>query len=314
LPNREGQVWRDYSLVSYTNRLAAHPRPEGAVVDWILRQTGPETWHGDEVAVLSATRGRLRVFHRPDIQDQVAEIVERFTHPIQGQISMRIQFATTSDVNWRADLMHQLKPVAFGPDGQQAWLIPPEDASLIRSRLQPDLSASPSSQQLTVRNGQESGVESGRSVSYISSLELGGGTLLSYQPVISRLQEGIQLQMLPLWTSDGSAVDVLVKLTTRTVQKLHYSRGAVPLSTGSQESLLQVPETVSTRFEHTLHWPTSQTLLISAGMQPPNPSARRGSFRLGPPAVELLVFAELAAPMTSRPSRPLSQRQSEGQR
>jgi hypothetical protein len=299
-----GQVWRDYNLAPYTNRLATLAHPEQAVVEWILRQTGPETWHGEDIAVLSATRGRLRVFHRGEVQDQVSEIVERFTRPVQAQVSLRVQFATTTDLNWRSGLIHLLKPVAYGSEGQQVWLIAPEDAALIRNRLPPDRSVAPLSQHISAKNGQETAVESGRSVTYISGLDLAGGTYLAYQPVVGRLQEGIKLILIPLWTADGSALDVVVKLTTRAVQKLHHAQGAAPLSSGNQETVMQVPEAVATTFDQTLRWPTSQVLLISAGIQPQNLTARRGAFGFGATATEMLLLVEVAPPFSSRPAAP----------
>jgi hypothetical protein len=294
-----GQVWREYNLAAYTNRLANVAHPEAAVVEWIVRQTGPETWHGEEVAVLSATRGRLRVFHRDEIQEQVAEIVERFTRSVQSQITIRVQVATTTDLNWRSGLVHLLKPVAYGSEGQQAWLLAPEDAALLRHRLPSDRFSASLSQQVVATNGQEACVESGHSVSYISGLELAGGSYAAYQPVIGRVQDGVRVSFTPLWTRDGAALDVTLRLTTRAVQKLHSAQGATPLSTGNQGTVLQVPETVASNFEQTLRWPTSQVLLISAGVQPPR--SRRTAFGFAAAATELLVLAEVI-PTYARPA------------
>jgi hypothetical protein len=294
-------VWRDYNLVPFSARLPDVPHPEQAVVTWILNQTGRETWHGEDVAVLSATRARIRVYHHAGVQQQVQEIVERFTRPIQPQVSMRIQFVTSQDVNWRSGLAHLLKPVAYGPDGQQVWLIAPEDASLIRNRLQLHRPSGPLSQQVMAQNGQPNSIETSRPVNYISGLDLAGGAYLSYQPVIGKLNEGVKLVFTPLWTKDGSAVDLDMRLVTRVIQKLHYAQGAAPLSSGNQESLLQVPESVSTSMEQTLRWPCSQVLLISAGMQPAGSSVkRRGPFNMLPAVSELLVIAELDTPFSGR--------------
>jgi hypothetical protein len=297
-------VWREYSLARYTNRLPDMAHPEAAVVDWILRQTGAETWHGEETAVLSATRGRLRVFHHSEIQEQVAQIVERFVNPVQSQATITVQIASTTDLNWRRGLVHLLKPAAFGNEGQQVWLLAPEDASLLRHRIQTDRAFAPVSQQVTANNGQEAGIDSSRAVSYVSGLELSGGTYSAYQPVIGRLQDGVRVSFVPLWTSDGSAVDVFVRLTTRVVQRLHHAQGASPLSSGTQETFMQIPEVVAAHFEQTMRWPASQVLLISAGVQPANPSARRGAFGRAPAPTELLILAEILPP----PSRSTSRR------
>ena len=295
-----GQLWREYNLAPYTSRMTDCAHPEQAVVDWIFKQTGPETWHGEDVAVLSATRGKLRVYHRPEVQARVATIVERFTRQVQPQVSIRVQLAVAPDLNWRNGMAHLLRPVALGPDGQQVWLMAPEDASLLRSRLRLDRVAGPTGQHLMLRNGQPAQFEAGKEVNYISSLELEGGSYLSYQPVIGKLHEGVQAKFMALWTLDGNAVDLEVELTTRLVQRLHSSQGLAPLSTGTQEAVLQVPETVASSMIQNLRWPISQVLVISAGVQPSRSAARRGPLAISPSVGEMLILAEIDPPFSTR--------------
>ena len=293
-------MWRDYNLSPYTARLGGIAHPEQAVVDWILKATGPETWHGEDPAVLSASRTRLRVFHRPDVQTHVAEIVERFTRPAQPQVSMRVQFLTTSDLNWRNGLVHVLKPAAVGADGQHVWLIAPEDLSLIRNRLKLDRQPGSVNQRVLANNGQSTTIESGQSVNYISGLDLNSGIYLAYQPIIARLQEGVKATFTPLWTADGSAVDLEVKVSTRVVNKLHYAQSAAPLRSSTQETVVQVPEVTATSLEQTLNWPTSQILLISAGVQPTKANTGRGPIKFSSSTAEVLIVVELDSPVSAR--------------
>src|SRR5205814_1898207 len=69
LPNDAGQVWREYDITPYTTRVASTNRPEQALVDWILRETGYETWHGEPLGILSANSRTLRVYHTPQVQE-----------------------------------------------------------------------------------------------------------------------------------------------------------------------------------------------------------------------------------------------------
>ena len=46
----------------------------------ILRETGYEAWHGTPVGLLSAECKVLRVYHTPQMQSVVAEIVDRFVN------------------------------------------------------------------------------------------------------------------------------------------------------------------------------------------------------------------------------------------
>jgi hypothetical protein len=295
------QIWREYNLAPYTARLASVARPEQAVIDWTVKRTGTETWNGEDVSVLSATRARLRVFHRPDVQAQVAEIVERFIRPAQTQVSMRVQIVTTTDLDWRSGLAHLLIPAALGPDGQQAWVIPHEDVSLLRERLRRDNQAATLAQQhILATNGRPATIETTQAVNYIAGLELESGLYLAYQPAIARLNEGVKLSLDPLWTADGAAVDVTFRLSSRVVSRLHNARAVAPLSTGNQNTVVQVPEVSGTWFEGTILWPHSQMLLLSGGVQTGHTVARRGKFGLSSPPHELLVLIELDPPLSAR--------------
>ena len=67
LPNDQGQVWREYDIRPYTNRVANTARPEQAIVDWILRETGYEAWHSDPVGLLERQpRHAPRLSHAGD--------------------------------------------------------------------------------------------------------------------------------------------------------------------------------------------------------------------------------------------------------
>src|SRR5918993_4947003 len=78
LPNDHGQIWREYDITPYTIRVESTEHPEQAIVDWILRETGYEAWHSTPVGLLSADRKILRVYHTPQMQTVVADIIDRF--------------------------------------------------------------------------------------------------------------------------------------------------------------------------------------------------------------------------------------------
>ncbi len=78
LPSDQGQVWREYDISPYTARVTTTKRPEQAIIDWILRETGYEVWHSEPFGILSATPRTLRVYHTPQMQAVVADIVDRF--------------------------------------------------------------------------------------------------------------------------------------------------------------------------------------------------------------------------------------------
>ena len=54
LPNDQGQIWREYDISPYTSRVTNTERPEQAIVDWILRETGTEVWFSEPLGILTA--------------------------------------------------------------------------------------------------------------------------------------------------------------------------------------------------------------------------------------------------------------------
>ena len=48
----------DYDITPYTLRVTGTNQPEQAIVDWILRETGYETWHSEPLGLLCATGER----------------------------------------------------------------------------------------------------------------------------------------------------------------------------------------------------------------------------------------------------------------
>ena len=108
----------------------ARHRPQKAIIDWIFKRTGISEWHGDKVAVLSASRTELRAYNSPDVLKQVDEIVERFTNATEDVLSIHVQFIAAVDTRWRYSVFSRLTFVGSGPQGQQIWTMRLEDAAL----------------------------------------------------------------------------------------------------------------------------------------------------------------------------------------
>ena len=288
-----GQVWREYDLNRYSS---TELHPERSVVRWILRATGEETWYGDQISVLSASSKRLRVFHTPEVQQKVAEIVERFMQPGGRHVPVHVQFVATTNLGWRDGLLHLLKPVVSGPEGQQVWLLNPEDASLLRSRMATDRgSRVMMDRRILLDNGQATAIESVKPLNYIVGLELTPGTFGAYRPVLGRLSRGVRVELEPLWTVDETAADLGITIQTVVIRKLHQAPSAAPLGTGKQSALVHVPEVAATLLHETARWPVHKVLLISVGVQPGILTSSRGirGWISRQSATELLILVEM---------------------
>ncbi len=78
LSRTAGQEHRVYDLRPYTGYLTTHDRPEQAIVDWVLRETGSDVWFTEPFGFMNADRDSLSVYHTNEMHQVVAGIVDRF--------------------------------------------------------------------------------------------------------------------------------------------------------------------------------------------------------------------------------------------
>src|SRR4029077_19012822 len=102
LPNDAGQGLRAYDIRPYTRRVTSTNRPEQAIVDWILRETGYEAWHSEPVALLCAGADTLTVYHTPEVQAVVSEVVDLFVDSQAESNAFGLRVITVGSPNWRA--------------------------------------------------------------------------------------------------------------------------------------------------------------------------------------------------------------------
>ena len=111
LPNEAGQVWREYDISSYTSKVTSVNNPQQALLDWVLRETGNEMWFNEPLGILHATKSRLIVYHTPEIQSAVKDIVDRFVRT-RGQLqSFNINLVTVGNPSWRSQAYPLLQTV-----------------------------------------------------------------------------------------------------------------------------------------------------------------------------------------------------------
>lgn len=275
LPNDAGQVWREYDITPYTLRVTSTSRPEQAIVDWILRETGYEAWHSDPVGVLSANGRTLRVYHTPQMQDTVSEIVDRFVNTQAETQGFSLRVVTLGSPSWRAKMEHLLRPVPVQSQGVQAWLLSKEDAAMMVAELQKRTDfREHSSPQLLVQNGQSTVVSATRPRNYIKDVTLKPEIWPGFQPEMGQISEGYNLEFKPLISLDGKSIDAVVKCNIDQLEKLVQVMLDVPTPAAPrQRTEIQVPQANSIHFAEKFHWPTDMVLVIGFGMSPtPTPT------------------------------------------
>src|SRR5204863_4588798 len=135
LPNESGQVWREYDISAYTLRVRDVVKPEQAITDWILRETGTEVWFSEPLGILNASSTTLRVYHTPNMHQRVQAIVERFVGGDAEAHALGVRLMTVGSPNWRVRALSLLKPVDVKSPGVEAWLLSRENAAAIFDQL-----------------------------------------------------------------------------------------------------------------------------------------------------------------------------------
>ena len=304
LPNDAGQVWREYDIAPYTSKVSTSEQPEQALIDWILRETGTEVWFTGPVGLLSATPEKLYVYHTPQMQQQVAAIVDRFVTRQAESLVYGLRLITVGSPNWRARAYSTLRPVAVQTPGAEAWLMAKEDAAVLLADLRRRLDFQEhNAPNLLIQHGQTHIISRTRPRHFTRSIVPRPQAWQGYELQPGQVDEGYTLELSPLLSLDGKTVDAVLKCRVDQVEKLV----SVPVDVASpidtrQRVEVQVPQTASWRLHERFRWPSSQVLLISCGVGA-SPNKSRSTplgvstpLPTGPARADGLLFVEFKGP------------------
>ncbi len=304
LPNDHGQVWREYDIGPYTLH-AAGSRPEQMIVDWILRQTGYGAWHSEPLGILSATHTTLRVYHAPDMQATVSEMVDRFVNPQTKSQTFSIRVVSLASPNWREKFTRIMHALPVQSQGMQAWLLSREDASLLFADLRKrnDFREFDSPTALVI-NGQSTTVSTMHPHGYTGAVTLHPEELHpGFEPQVMQFNEGFSIDFNPLMSLDGQSADAMIRCDVDQLERVVPATLDVPTAIAPrQHTEIEVPQSSSYRLRQQFHFPANQVLLISFGIiaaPVASEPAIRLTFNPGPPRAELLAFVENRGTATS---------------
>lgn len=317
LPRDQGQVWREYDIRPYTLRNSNSAKPEQAIVDWILRETGYEAWHSDPLGLLSANRETLRVYHTPEMQTLVAEIVDRFVSQAGESEAFSLRVATVKSPNWRAKALPLMTAIPVQSPGVQGWIMPKENAAILLAELthRNDYREYNSPQQL-VGNGQSIVVSTMRPRAYIKGVIPTGNVWPGFQPEQGQLEEGFSLEFSPLLSLDKSLADAVIKLRLHQVEKMVGVKLDIPSPIAPNQRMeVEVPQVTMANLHERFRWPADQVLLLSMGViGTPGPANNGGIgaaiplLQGGAPRADALLFIESRGSVLSpaAPNAPVS--------
>jgi hypothetical protein len=312
LPNDAGQEWREYDITPYTARVTSTNKPEQAILDWILRETGYEAWHGQPLAILSIDKNRVSVYHTPQMHAVVQEVVDRFVNSEAESHAFGMRVVTLKSPDWRSKHHAVLRPVATQSQGVQAWLLAKENAALLvadmRRRSDFQEHGTP---HLMVNNGQSKQISANHARNYIRDVLLkSDGSWPGFEPQMAQYDEGFKLEFSPLLSLDGTVVDAVVRCDVDQVEKMIPVMIDVPTPAAPrQRQKVEVPQPISASLHERFRWPADQVLLISLGVGPmPVPDAA-GTINVplisGPSRADMLVFVESRGKVSAQPGAPL---------
>ena len=266
LPNEHGQVWREYDISPYSLRVRDVAKPEQAIVDWILRETGTEVWFAEPLGILNASSTTLRVYHTPEMQERVRGIVERFVGGDAETHALGVRLITVGSPNWRVRALSLLKPVDVKSPGVEAWLLSRENAASLFEQLKVRADfREHSAPRIDIANGQSQTLARKDARPYTRGIQL-RKDFPFYDLIPGKVDEGYSLQISPLMSLDGQTMEAAVTCSVDQVEKLVPLAVDVPVGGQTQRVQIQVPQVASWRLSERFRWPTSEVLLLSCGV------------------------------------------------
>jgi hypothetical protein len=263
LPADAGQEWKTYDIGPFVRQ--AGPGSQRHVVDWVLQETGYPQWHGDTVASLSADAASLRCFHVADMQAHVAEIVGRFVGDAATPHRFSVRVLGVGSPAWRNDVRPMLRPIPAATPGVQAWILSREEGAVLLARLRArsDCEELPTGAVLAA-NGIPAVLTGGRKRPYVQDMVAAGP---GWRPVTASCDEGMSIDVHPLMSLDGEAVEAVVRCRIDQIERM-APVGTTPPAVDGSRAQIEVPQMSAVRIGERFRWPANSTLLIGLGLVP----------------------------------------------
>ena len=268
LPNDAGQVWREYDISPTPpgSRPPSGPSRRSSIGFCARRATRrgtPSRW----ASSAPATR-TLRVYHTPEMQKLVADVVDRFVSSEAATYTFSLRVVTLDSPNWRTTAQRLLRPVPVQTPGVNAWLLAKEDAAILLGELRRRSDyREHSSPYLMVNNGQSTLVSAMRGRPYVRDVILRPDTAAGFEPSPGQVDEGFTLDFSPLLSVDRRMIDATIKCDIDQVEKMIPVMIDVPTQASPrQRTKIEVPQITHYRFHERFRWPIDQVLLVGMGM------------------------------------------------
>ncbi len=268
LPNESGQVWRTYDISPYTHSVQTNTRPEQALIDWILKETGTDFWFVQPMGILSASRDKLHIYHTPAIHERLRPIIDRFVQSRGQPLVIGLRLLTIGSPNWRTTALPLMQPMEVNSPGVEAWLVTKENAAILGGivRKRGDFMEH-NSNDMAVASGQKYTLARKQPLTFTRSIGIVNDGVPRYQPLIDRIDQGYQLDFSTMASLDGQSIETIVKFEINQVEGVQPVNLNLPTAGGqTQPFQLQIPQLVSRKIEERFRWPSNMVLVLSCGV------------------------------------------------
>jgi hypothetical protein len=164
----------------------------------------------------------------------------------------------------------------------QAWILSREEAAMLVGMLRrrSDCAELPTGPVLAA-NGLPAVLSGGRSRPYVRDFAPRADAFPGWQPLGATCDEGLSLDVQPLISRDGTAVEAVLRCRIDQIERM-APVGMTPPAADGRRVPIEVPQMSAVRIGERFRWPANSTLLIGLGLVPwPVP----GQNKAGSPAL-----------------------------
>lgn len=268
IENSVTRTWQTYDISGYTTAVQSVTNPEKNVLDWILRETGTETWFGESIGVLAVGRHKIKCYHEADVQQKVRSVVDRFNKTKTKDEVFGLQVLTIGNPNWRAKALPLLTKIETQSPGVDGWLATKENAAQLYTELRKRSDFNqPISPTLVTESGQPKKIVRQQPLNYFRSIVFDQRNFPPFRVETGRINEGYQIQLSPLRSLDGKKMDAELFCQVDQVEQFRHVNIDVPTPTGSlQKHPISIPQRSSWRLKERFQWPVDRVLILSLGV------------------------------------------------
>ena len=277
IPQEHGQSWREFDITPHTKDRklptgsSRHDLPpEQVMIDWILRQTGTNTWHTAPFSLLTADSEKLYAFHTKEQLLVVADIVDRFVCPQLWNEACTLRIVSTSRPDWLSKIHSQLKPIKMATPGVQGWI---KEKTTAQSLLQ-ELGRRSDFKELippqpVITHGIQHNVVVKKQRSYLRDVQPNPSVLNGFAEDRVTVDEGIGLSITPLALLDGQHMATAIKLDIVQIERMFTTMIEIATASNPRQRVhIESPQMAYFKLDEIVVFPKNAVLLLDLGTVP----------------------------------------------